>query len=151
MRTSFNVACDSSNNYFSQIDGSTTSYNFNWALFKDCKYDVTFSYMSDDVTTTLSPVMTLWTNFNCVENTYLANATTSTQHLNLLGCLRADKHGANSYYYADENTNPPVRMQRPSNNTFTIFLRNALTSVAYATPTAGQYVLIMHFEECEEY
>jgi hypothetical protein len=146
---SFNVACDSSNNYFSQINGSTTQFNFNWALVKDCKYDLTFSYMSDDTTTTLSPVMTLWTDFNCAENTYLANATTASPNINLLGCLRADKHGANGYYYADENTNPPVRVQRPSNNTFTIFLRNALTSVAYATPVASQYVLILHFKEVD--
>jgi len=144
---SFNVCCDSSNNYFSQIDGSTTQFAFNWSLVKDCKYNLTFSYMSDDTTTTLSPVMTLWSDFNSIENVYLANGTTASQRINLLGSLRADKHGTNSYYYAETTTNPRIQLERPSNNTFTIYLRNALTYVAYSSPIAAPYVLILHFEE----
>jgi len=150
MKYSFNVVCDSSNNYFSQINGSTTTFSFNWALVPDKMYDVTFSYMSDDVTTTLSPVMTLWTDMNGTPDTYLANGTTASKRIGFLGILRADKHGANSYYYSDSQTNPPVRMQRPSATEFTVYLRNALTTDAYATPTAGQYVLMLHFEECDD-
>jgi len=151
MKYSFNVCCDSSNNYFSQINGSTTTFCFNWAIVPDKMYDVTFSYMSDDVTTTLSPVMTLWTDLNGTPDTYIANATTASQRIGFLGTLRADDVGATSYYYADYTTNPPVRMQRPSAEQFTVFLRKALTTEAYATPTAGQYVLMLHFEECEDY
>ena len=148
---SFNVCCDSSNNFFSQINGSTTQFNFDWSLVKNCKYDLTFSYMSDDTTTTLSPVMTLWTDLNGNSNTYLANATSASRKIGFLGALRTDKHGANGYYYADTETNPSVQLQCPANNIFTIYLRNGLTEVAYSTPVASQYVLMLHFEECEEY
>ncbi len=151
VKYSFNVCCDSSNNYYSQIDGSTTTFAFNWSVIPDKKYDVTFSYMSDDATTTLSPVMSLWTDLDGTPETYLASGSTSSQRIGFLGTLRADKHGQNSFYYADQNTNPSVRMQRPSNSFFTVYLRKGLTTAAYATPIATQYVLMLHFEECDEY
>jgi hypothetical protein len=148
MKYSFNVMCDSSNNY-SHINGSTTSFNFDWTLVPDKNYDLTFSYMSDDVTVTLSPIMTLWADFNGVEQNYIANGD-GARKINCLGALRTYGHGANVYYWADTLTNPPTRIQRPSNNIFTISLNNALTTVPYATPVAGQYVLTLHFEECDE-
>jgi len=148
---SFSVVCDSSNNRYSQITGSTTSFNFDWSLVKDTKYDLTFSYMSADTTTTLSQVMTVSTDFNSVENVYLANGTGASQRINLLGSLIASKHGANSYYYAEENTNPAVQLNKPNNNIFTIFLRYGTTNIAFNDPVASAYVLILHFKECEEY
>jgi hypothetical protein len=149
MKYSFNVCCDSSNNYYSQINGSTTSFWFDWSLVPDGKYNLTFSYMSDDTTTTLSPVMTLWADFNGLENVYLANNGTSRK-INFLGSLKADKHGANGFYYADINTNPAVQLTKPSNNVFTISLNNALTTTSYNTPVAAAYVLVLHFEACDE-
>jgi len=143
---SFNIACDSSNNYYSQVNGSTTQFWFDWSVIPDGKYNLTFSYMSDDITSTLSPVMTLWVDFNSAGNSYLANAGQSKK-INFLGSLRADKHGVNSFYYADTLTNPPVRLSKPTNNIFTVSLNNALTTTAYSTPVAGQYVLVLHFEE----
>jgi hypothetical protein len=149
MKYSFNVCCDSSNNYYSQINGSTTSFFFDWGLIPDGKYDLTFSYMSDDTTTTLSPVMTLWVDFNSAGNSYLANAGQSKK-INFLGNLKADKHGANAFYYADTQLNPPVQLIKPTNNVFTVSLNNALTTTAYSTPVAAPYVLVLHFESCED-
>jgi len=146
---SFSVVCDSSNNRYSQITGSTTSFNFDWSLVKDTKYDLTFSYMSADTTTTLTQVMTLSTDFNSVENVYLANGTGASQRINLLGSIIADKHGANSYYYATATTNPPIQLNKPTNNIFTIFLRYGTTNIAYNDPVASPYVLILHFTECD--
>lgn len=151
MKYSFNVCCDSSNNFYSQIDGSTTSFLFDWTLVPEGNYDLTFSYMSDDTTITLSPVMTLWADLNGVEQCYLANGTSASRKINFLGILKASGHGANTYYFADSTTNPPIRLQRPSNNNFTISLRNGLTTTAYTTPIAAQYVLILHFEKCDDY
>jgi len=121
MKYSFNVCCDSSNNYYSQINGSTTSFFFDWGLIPDGKYDLTFSYMSDDITTTLSPVMTLWVDFNSAGNNYLSNGG-QTKKINFLGSLRADKHGTNSFYFADITSNPPVRLSKPTNNVFTVYI-----------------------------
>lgn len=149
MKYSFNVCCDSSNNYYSQVNGSTTQFFFDWGLIPDGKYDLTFSYMSDDTTSTLSPVMTLWVDFNSAGNTYLANAGQSKK-INFLGSLRADKHGANSFYFADTTSNPPTRLSKPTNNVFTVSLNNALTTTSYSTPVAAQYVLVLHFESCED-
>jgi hypothetical protein len=150
MKYSFNVCCDSSNNYYSQVNGSTTQFWFDWSLVPDGHYNLTFSYMSDDITSTLSPVMTLWVDFNGTENQYLANAGTSRK-INFLGSLKADKHGANSFYYADTKLNPPVQLIKPTNNVFTVSLNNALTTTAYSTPVAAAYVLVLHFESCEDY
>ena len=147
---SFSVVCDSSNNRYSQITGSTTSFNFDWSVVKECKYDLTFSYMSADTTTTLSQVMTISTDFNSAENVYLANATGGSQRINLLGSLIANKHGVNSYYYADENTNPPVQLYKPTNNIFTIFLKYGTTNIAFNDPVASAYVLILNFKEVTE-
>ena len=145
----FNVCCDSSNNYVSQVNGSSTQFYFDWSMVPNGLYKVTFSYMSDDTTTTLSPVMTLHTDFNSADSSYLAgNGTTSTM-TQCLGNLFPDKHGANGYYYAKAVDNPPVYMHKPNNNFFNVFLRNGLTTTAYSTPTASQYVLIMHFEFVE--
>lgn len=149
MKYSFNVCCDSSNNFYSQINGSTTQFWFDWSLVPDGHYNLTFTYMSDDTTTTLSPVMTLWVDFNGNVNQYLANAGTSRK-INFLGCLKADKHGANAFYYADSNLNPPVQLIKPTNNVFTVSLNNALTTTAYATPVATPYVLVLHFEACDD-
>jgi hypothetical protein len=149
MKSSFNVVCDSSNNRYSQITNSTTSFNFDWSLVKDCNYNVTFSYMSADTTTTLTQVMCVSTDFGS-SNTYLANGTGASSKINLLGSLIASKHGANSYYFAEAQTNPAVQLQRPSNNIFTIFLKYGTTNIAYNDPVASAYVLILHFEECEE-
>lgn len=146
---SFSVVCDSSNNRYSQITGSTTSFNFDWSLVKDTKYDLTFSYMSADTTVTLTQVMTLSTDFNSVENIYLANGTGASQRSSILGSLIASKHGINSYYYAEQKTNPPIQLNRPSNNIFTIFLKYGTTNIAYNDPVASSYVLILNFKECE--
>lgn len=149
MKYSFNVFCDSTI-FFSQVNGSTTSYWFDWSVVPNKNYDLTFSYMSDDTTTTLSPIMTLAVDFNSAENSYLANGGNS-RRVNTLGVLKADKHGANAFYYADSQLNPPVRLQRPSNNVFTVTLNNGLSGVPYSTPVATPYVLILHFEECDDY
>jgi len=148
MKYSFNVCCDSSNNFYSQVNGSTTQFWFDWSLVPDGTYNLTFSYMSDDTTTTLSPVMTLWVDFNGNENQYLASSGNSKK-INFIGSLKADKHGTNSFYYADINTNPAVQLIKPTNNVFTVSLNNALTTTSYATPVAAQYVLILHFEACD--
>ena len=148
MKYSFNVCCDSSNNFYSQVNGSTTSFWFDWSIVPDGKYDLTFSYMSDDTTSTLSPVMTLWVDFNSVGNTYLAGNGQSNK-INCLGSLLSNKHGANSFYYADITSNPPTRLSKPTNNVFTVSLNEGLTTTAYSTPVAAQYVLVLHFEEVD--
>lgn len=147
---SFTVCCDSSNNYYSQSDaGATTSYIFDWTLVPDVKYNLTFSYMSDDVTTTLSPVMCIATDFTGVPNVFQANGSSASRRVGFLGMLLASKHGANGCYYADVSTNPPIQLQRPDNQQFTIYLTNALSRTPYATPAPGPYVLFLHFEECD--
>ena len=141
----YNVVCDSSNNYVSQVNGSDTTYYFDWSKLPEGQYKVTFSYMSDDTTTTLSPVMTLWTNLNSGDSTYQAGNGVCPM-IGFMGNLFPDKHGANAYYYAKHVDNPPVCMYRPNNNFFSVYLRNGITNTSYSTPVASQYVLMMNFE-----
>jgi len=144
----FNVVCDSSSNFVSQVNGSSTQYYFDWSKLPDGKYKMTFSYMSDDTTTTLSPVMTLWNDFNSADGTYSAGNGVSPM-ISFMGNLFPDGHGANRFYYAKAVDNPPVLMYKPNNNFFNIFLRNGTTMTSYATPVASQYVLMMNFELVE--
>lgn len=144
----YNVCCDSSNNYVSQVNGSETKFYFDWSKIPEGQYKVTFCYMSDDTTTTLSPVMTLHTDLNSGDSSYTAGNGTSAMNM-CLGNLFPDKHGANGYYFATPVHNCPVLMYRPNNNYFSVYLRNGLTTTNYSTPTASQYVLIMNFELVE--
>ena len=109
---------------------------------------MTFSYMSDDTTTTLTPVMTLWNDFNSADGTYIAGNGVSPM-ISFMGVLFPNAHGVNTFYYAKHVDNPPVLMYRPNNNFFNIFVRNGLTTTSYSTPTASQYVLMMNFELVE--
>ena len=146
---SFNVCCDSSNNFVSQVNGSSTQFFFDWSKLPEGKYKVTFSYMADDTTTTLSPVMTLWTDLNSGDSNYTAGNGTAAMN-GCLGNVFPDGHGANRFYYAKACDNCPVEMYKPMNNFFNIYLRNGLTVTPYSTPVATQYVLIMNFALIEE-
>lgn len=143
----FNICCDS-NTYVSQVNGSETTYYFEWNKLPDGQYKVTFSYMSDDTTTTLSPVMTLWSNLNSGDSTYQAGNGTASM-INFMGNLFPNVHGVNSFYYAKACDNPPTYMYKPNNNFFTITLRNGLSSTTYSTPIAAQYILMINFELVE--
>lgn len=143
----FNVCCDS-NTFVSQVDRADTQYFFDWSKLPEGQYKVTFSYMSQDTTTTLVPVMTLWTDLNSADSTYHANGGSSSM-IGFLGTLIPTKHGANSSYYASSTHNPPVLMYKPNNNFFRVFLRNGLTTTSYSTPTPSVYVLMLNFELVE--
>ena len=146
----YNVVCDSSFNVSQPSIGQTTYY-FDWSKLRDDKmYKVRFSYMSDDTTTTLSPVMTIFHDFNAGGTTYQAGNGTSNI-VGLLGNVFADKHGANAYYSAKYTDNPPLMMYKPTNNFFTITFRNGLTAGSvYSTPAATSYVLMINFEETDD-
>lgn len=144
----YNIVCDSSNNFYSQNTGSQTTFFFDWSKLPNKMYKIKFSYMSDDISATLSPVMALWADFNGSSTTYNAGNGTDAV-VGFLGNVFPDKHGANAYYSAKYNDNPPVMCYKPNNNFFTITLRNALTNTLYTTPTASQYILMLNFEEVD--
>ena len=146
----YNIVCDSSFNVSQNGIGQTTYY-FDWSKLRNDKmYKVRFSYMSDDTTTTLSPVMTIFHDFNAGSTTYQA-ANGTANIIGLLGNVFPDKHGANAYYSAKYTDNPPLMMYRPTNSNFTISFRNGLTlNSLYSTPAPAAYVLMINFEECDD-
>jgi hypothetical protein len=147
----YNVCCDSNTNVSQSSGTSVTQYYFDWTKLPEGQYKVTFSYMSDDETLTLSPVQTIWTDLNSGDSTYQAgNGTTVVSPMiGFLGTLHPSKHGANGIYFAGSTMNPPVMMYKPNNNFFTIFLRNGLTNGAYTAYVTTPYVLMLNFELME--
>jgi len=144
----FNVCCDSNTNV-SQVNGtSETQYYFDWNKLPEGQYKVTFSFMSDDETLTLSPVMTLWTDLNSGDSTFQAGNGTCPM-IGFLGTLLPTKHGANGAYYAGSTQNPPVLMYKPNNSFFKVYLRNGLTFNNYVAYVTTPYVLMMNFELVE--
>ena len=64
-----------------------------------------------------------------------------------LGNLLNAATTANSYLYAENNTNPPTYLNgRPRNNNFTANVRS--TVIVDYTPPSGPYCLILSFQEC---
>ena len=147
----YNVCCDSNTNVSQNNGTSDTQYYFDWSKLPEGQYKVTFSFVNDDETITLSPIMTIWTDLNSGDSTYQAgNGTTVVSPMiGFLGLVIPSKHGANGIYEAGSTYNPPVLMHKPNNNFFRVFLRNGLTTTPYTAFVTTPYVLMLNFELCE--
>jgi hypothetical protein len=126
-------------------------YNFDWAVFPDVPYNLSFSFTASDnsayvlaTATSASVFIDFGENtqtFACVANNTSA---ISTQYI---GSLRKrNSSGANYYLFADRTTNPPVYLNgRPNNKSFQVrILGDNLT--VYDLSMLSSYILTLHFE-----
>ena len=126
-------------------------YNFDWAVFPDVPYNLSFSFTASDNSAYVLATATsasIYIDFGentqtyiCIPNNYGAP---SSQYI---GSLRK-RHvsGSNYCLYADKTTNPPVYLNgRPNNKSFQVrILGDNLT--VYDLSMLNSYILTLHFE-----
>ena len=137
--------------YRSNGNANFAIYNFDWSVFPDVPYYLSFSFTASDnanyVPATASSA-SIYIDFGentqtytCIANNYGAP---SSQYI---GSLRK-RHvsGTNHCLYADQNTNPPVYLNgRPTNK---IFLIRIFTDnlALYDVYLLGSYILTLYFD-----
>ena len=133
-------------------DGLTTSnetFFYDWTQIPDVPYYVTFCFMSATIALTQTQTAMLYVDLSQSYN-QIATSQSSTQSAyngQFLGNLMNAATTANSYLYAENNSNPPTYLNgRPRSNNFTVAIRSAQTTDY--TPSSGVYCLILSFQEC---
>lgn len=130
------------------------TFFYDWTQMEDCKYKVSFSFISAVATLTNTAVGTIYVDLGQSQNK-LASGQAITPTVfkgSFLGCLLYSGTGANTYLYADVKTNPSTYIGgRPRNNNFFVEIhQNSATTTDNYTPATGQYTLILNFEKIEE-
>jgi hypothetical protein len=145
---------------FSSIAGTVSGnpnlfFNVDWSIMPNQPYNITFTYLSEVNTIDGTTIPMVYADFLAATNVYNAGSSTArTQAItsNFLGLLKYKLIGANSFLYADNDTNPPIYIaSRPMNNQLNIQILNN-NGVFYApqAPDLGQWVLTMHFTPADQ-
>lgn len=145
----YTVICDS-NNYVSQNTIRQTTYFMDWSKLPEGEYNVSFSFLSNRSISQIATIMGLHADFNGSENVSLANNGVSSTSTNFLGFIRTE-HGDTAIrtYHATTTDNVKIRLRRPNNNFFTVFLRNDVSTVLYSGDLPTNYVASILFEEID--
>jgi hypothetical protein len=146
-------------------NNSRRIYTSNWAsiLPNDKSFNVSFSFMSaTDAVLGVIPVLfipilkcNLGQNTTFANLTSLSSAFTTTNALGFLKVALVPSNNIastddNAYLVADITTNPSIYLKsRPTNSTLEVEIHNGLTNTNYVN--IPDYVLTLHFEECDEY
>jgi hypothetical protein len=137
--------------YRSNGNANYAVYNFDWTVFPDVPYYLSFSFTaSDNANYVLATASTasIYIDFGestqtytCLVNNYGAP---SSQYI---GSLRKTiSSGANYYLFADHKTNPPVYLNgRPNNKSFLIRIFTENLGL-YDISMLGSYILTLYFE-----
>lgn len=122
-------------------------YYFDWSVIPDGKYELTFSFMSD-VSTTLQDQYSLFSNLISPINVYHASGFTGANTAAFLGSCRFGAfNGGGSVYnflYTEQHSNPPVLINRPMSNLFTIGIFDGMSGLNN-TNTPG-YILTLYLK-----
>ncbi len=116
-------------------------------------YKVRFTLQSVGSAVADGTVATVFLDLGQGNTTFIAKSQTGTSQnyrVGLLGSLMINGVGADNFYYAFLNTNPPVLiMHRPTNNNFTVNLYASTPNFNNDVATIGNYSLILNFETLE--
>jgi hypothetical protein len=132
--------------------GSTNSLNYNidWSAMPphDGEYDVTFSFVSASVTTTVGSIILPVVNWGAIPNAYAPTSTTgatASQPSLALGVIRPNVIGAGGQLFSDRTSNVPIRITgRPTQNQFRLRIINANSTQNLATFNVA-YVMVIRF------
>lgn len=144
---------------FSSASGTTVAgnknqvrYNIDWGVMPNQPYLVYFTYLGEINTIDGTKVPMVYADLIASSNVFeggFPDQRTMSVRTNYLGLLRYKQIGANSFLYADSDTNPPIYVAtRPMNNQVLIqILNNDVPQTPYNPQAAdlAAYVLTMHF------
>jgi len=146
----FNVVCDSRTNYAAGAGSQNRSYYFDWSVIPDGKYELTFSFISDMNTLGLIQQYSIFSNMISPQNAFQAGSRVGANTIAYLGTLRPDAvnanvaPNANNVLVANSTDNPPVIVNRPMTNIFTIGIYDGLSGTLVNPFT--DYMLTLHFK-----
>ena len=129
---------------------TSETFFYDWSQIPDVPYYVRFSFASAvNPVTQINQIPMLYVDL-AQSNNQLANPQSSAQssyRSQFLGNLLYASISGNSYFFAENNTNPPTYLnERPKSNNITVEIRSTLTT--YFTPFSSPYSLILSFQEC---
>ena len=108
--------------YFSAGAGvQNRQYYFDWSVIPDGKYELTFTLVSDGAALDTALVPSIFSNMISPQNAYHASGNVGAQTHAFLGTLPLNALNASVMnFQADLTANPPVVVNRPMTNLFTI-------------------------------
>lgn len=137
-----------------RVAGSTVAnavYNFDWTMLPEGDYTMTWGMCSANTAVSSSDVILVSADlgqskvFLCSPTAIRAGTT------NIIGTMIPNENTVNSFYYGDKNTNGPISMRRPVNNTFEVKLlttaSNPVPWVDSALAPMGTYILNLSFSK----
>lgn len=147
---SYNVILTSSKPFVTPTAFNDVNYAIDWSFLPDQPYKVYFTYLGGLNSIDGTKIANLYVDLSCVKNTYIASNDVSSRISNYLGVLKPYVLGTNSFFIAEDNTNPFIYISgRPQNNIFNVQILDL--SDALFTPTSGTlsgYRLNLKFVPC---
>ena len=147
MKKIYNIAL------FSDVPSSTTvseNFFFDWSQIEDVPYKITFTFQSAGSAITDGDVTTVFCDLGQGGSSFIAQSqigTSPNYRTGLLGSLMINGVGADNFWYAFLNTNPPILINhRPPSNNFTVHLHNNTPNFNASALSPGRYTLILNLE-----
>ena len=165
---SFNVICNSDDAHYGDNDVYDLTYQFDWCSIPEGEYEMTWSFQmhlkshpvsgNDHFEHAVSSIslrdLGIKNTYRCLEEQ--SSAATSgvigfCQQLlpegsNANADNNDDKVWTKAISYATWNDNPPVKLMRPTSNTFRVVMLGK--SLEIQTYVNKAYTLILHFKKC---
>ena len=127
------------------------TYGYDWNVIEDGIYDLTFSFKSSNINTPINDIALIsLPDIGSIQQTQASSSTNSVSS-NVIGVL-------NNFFTGGANVvniqvspkdNTPIRIRKPTNNTFSVVL-SALTGGATGNlPT--HYAMIIHLKKVDIY
>ena len=150
--TIYNVLINSNNRVAGGTTTSSANYYFNWGVFEEGEYLLTWGFTCSNVDTSINKMGLVSINLG-QSNVFTASstnvrATTTTT----IGTIIPNENDTSSFLYGDVNTNGVIRLNKPTSNEFTVEIRG-LDGVLWTTSTGGtipEYLLALNFERIKK-
>ena len=142
-----NIVIDSRYAFATFSGNWSKQYYFDWSVIPDGKYELTFSFISVPQNN-IGDTYSVFSNMISPQNVYQASSVVGARTIACLGSLKYDAFNATTgninYVYADQQTNPPIIVNRPMTNLFTIGIFDGLA--ADYNITIPDYIMTIHLK-----
>ena len=145
----YNVLINSNNRVAGGATTSLATYYFDWGIMEQGEYLLTWGFTSSNVNTTSNRVALISTNLGQC-NVFTASSTNvRASTTSIIGSIIPNENDTSSFLYGDRNTNGVIRLNRPTNNEFTVEIRtlDGLLYVDTATLPLPEYLLSLNFQK----
>jgi hypothetical protein len=129
---------------------SNANYVFDWSVFKNSKYKVTWSMIATDVNMYVTDFATVSINLGQSQN-FIVQSTTKAMNTNIIGTIIPNDSAISTFLYGDKNTNMPFYLDnRPINNDFNVRIQSAhllpLDFIDSSSNPIEEYIITLSFE-----